>query len=331
MKKVVVFLLVAFMIFGLTACQTTAGDEAATSEAAVEETAAEAEEDQIIVGFSIQDISNPIWVELYNEMEAEADVLGVELMLNDAKSDPNTQINGLENFITAGCDAIIVHCFDPEATVPTVEKAKAAGIKIVSYDTMIDASDSHFGVDNYALGKLIAKNAADFIDATFEDGVCEVGIGEYTLNPVCLERGKGIEAGLAEYAPNAVVVAKAQAGYTPEGIEVGENFMQAHPNMKVVCGIDDAGMLGVYESVVAAGKNTDDFGLFAVDAVDEALKLISEGTIFRSTITLDQKTVGREMLRTAVALVNGEEVQKETYFDMVTIDSTNVDEYIANK
>ncbi len=192
----------------------------------------------------------------------------------------------------------------------------------------VDQADCYFGLDNYQVGKQIARNAADFIGKTFPDGKCEIGVCNYPLNQVCLDRAEGIVAGLAEYAPNATIVAQAQAGYTNEGVVVGENFMQAHPNMKVVAGIDDAGLLGVYEAVKAAGKLADDFGMFGSDALPEALSLIAQGSIFRSTIYLDLNTIGEKMVQAATDLVNGKAVEKTTYFPMVTVTVDNAREFL---
>lgn len=285
-------------------------------------------EEQIKIGFSIQDISNPSWSEMYKYMEAKAEEIGAQITLSDCKADPAKQIESLENFIQGDYDAMIVHCFDAESAVSTLEAAKEKGIKIIAYDTYLEIADSYFGLDNYEVGKQIAKNASEWIYETFEDGKCEVGLCNYPLNQVCLDRAAGIEDGMAEYAPNATIVAKAQAGYVDEGLEVGENFMQAHPNMKVVVGIDDAGLLGVYEAVKGAGKDTADFGMFGIDALEEALKLISEDTAFRSTIHLDLNTVGEKMVQAAVDLVEGKEVEKVTYFPMVNLTIDNVADYL---
>lgn len=287
-----------------------------------------AQAEEMKIGFSIQDISNPSWSEMYKYMEAKAAELGVQITLSDCKADPAKQIDSLENFVQGGYDAIIVHCFDAESATSTLEAAKEKGIKVIAYDTYLELADCYFGLDNYEVGKQIAKNAADFINANYEDGKCEVGLCNYPLNQVCLDRAEGIEAGMAEYAPNATIVAKAQAGYVDEGIEVGENFMQAHPDMKVVVGIDDAGLLGVYEAVKGAGKDTADFGMFGIDALDEALKLISEDTAFRSTIHLDLNKVGEDMVQSAYDLVQGKEVETENYFPMNTITIDNVAEYL---
>jgi ribose transport system substrate-binding protein len=306
-------LMVAVILGGCSKKNTTGGSGA---------------EKKIKIGFSIQDISNPAWSEMWVFMEKRALALGAEITLSDCQADPAKQIASLENFIQGGYDAIIVHCFDAQSAVSTLEQAKSKGIKIVAYDTFVDVADCYFGLDNYQVGKQIAKNAADFIGKTFPDGRAEIGVCNYPLNQVCLDRAEGIVAGLKEYVPNSPIVAQAQAGYTNEGIVVGENFMQAHPNMKVICGIDDAGLLGVYESVKSAGKLADDFGMFGIDALPESLKLIAAGSIFRSTIHLDLNAIGEKMVQSAYDLTQSKAVEKTTYFPMVTITKDNVAQFL---
>lgn len=331
--RIAALLALTLMCSGLTACQgagpeTSGGETAGTEENGTAES--DSAEDQIKIGFSIQDISNPSWAEMYKYMEAKAGELGAQITLSDCKADPSKQIESLENFVNGGYDAIIVHCFDAESATATLKEAQEKGIKVIAYDTYLESADCYFGLDNYEVGKLIAKNASDFINEKFPDGACEIGVCNYPLNQVCLDRAQGIVEGLAEYAPNATIVAEAQAGYTEEGIEVGENFMQAHPNMKVIAGIDDAGLLGVYEAIKGRGKqNDEDMGMFGIDALEEALKLISEDTVFRSTIHLDLNKVGEQMVQSAYDLVEGKEVEKETYFPMVTITIDNVADYMA--
>ena len=311
---VLVVLLLFLMSTLLTSCtQATQGNN---------------DSDKVKIGFSIQDISNPAWSEMWIYMQKKAEELGVEIVLSDAQADPAKQIDSLENFIQGGFDAIIVHCFNADSATSTLQKAKDNGIKVIAYDTNVDIADSYFGLDNYAVGKQIALNASKFIEEKFPDGKVEVGVANYPLNQVCLDRAEGIVAGMAEYAPNAKIVAEAQAGYVDEGIVVGENFMQAHPNMKIVVGIDDAGLLGIYESVVAANKTADDFGMFGIDALPEALKLISEDTIFRSTIHLDLNNIGERMVQAAYDLTQGKEVEKVVYFPLNTVDINNVSEYL---
>ncbi len=318
MRKNKLMILVILILFVLSSLMTSCNQATQSSNST----------DKVRIGFSLQDMGDPSWANMWTHMQNKADELGVEIVLSDAKSDPAKQIDSLENFIQGDVDALIVHCFSSDSATATLQNAKDKGIMIVAFDTYVDIADSYFGLDNYEMGKLIAFNASQFIKEKFPDGNVEVGVANYPLNQVCLDRAEGIVDGIHEYAPNAKIVAEAQAGYIDEGIVVGVNFMQAHPNMKVVVGIDDAGLVGIYESVVAAGKAADDFGMFGIDAIPEALNLISEDTIFRSTIHLDLNNIGERMVQTAYDLYQGKEVEEVVYFPVNTVDINNVKEYL---
>ena len=279
------------------------------------------------IGFSISDLSNPVWVEMYNRMEEEADALGVELIVNDAKNDPNSQINAIENFIISGCKAMIIHAFNPESSASVIEDAMSKGIKVIAYDTNVEGTDGYCGVENYLLGTVIGKQAGEYINENF-GGVAEVGLCEYPAFPIIVERANGIIDGLKETAPNATIVARATAGYVPEGVAVGENFMQAHPNIKVIAGINDGGILGVYEALKSAGLKDSDIGLFGCDATIDALNAIKEGGIYRGTVQLDTAGSGAVMVNMAYNAAIGEEYKHDFYMKMAAVDSTNIDTYL---
>lgn len=320
--RLVSFLLVLAFLVG---CTTTTVQ---TQAPAVNNTATEPSK-KVTVGVSWQDISNPAHANMFVYMQKKAAELGMVLVLSDAKADPLKQREAVENFVNAKYDGIIIHAFDNESAKDILTTAKEQGMFVIAFDTDLDVADAYFGLDNVEIGRALARNAAAWIKQTFPAGErVEVGVANYPLNQVCLDREAGIKEALAVEAPNAEIVAIAQAGYQNEGIEVGEAFMQAHPNMKVVIGIDDAGILGIYESVVAAGKAADDFGLFAVDALPESVKLISENTIFRSTIHLDLNAIGEQMIQTAYDLENGKTVQRNTYFPQIQITIDNAKDFL---
>jgi len=326
MKKIYLVLVSTLLILAVLAGCTT---PAAPAQAPAEQAQAPAETKKATIGVSFQDISNPAHANMYTYMEKKAAELGMSLVMSDAKADPLKQREAVENFVNAKYDGIIIHAFDNESAKDILTKAKEQGMFVIAFDTDLDVADAYFGLDNVEIGRTLSRNAAAWIKKTFPEGQkVEVGVANYPLNQVCLDREVGIKEALATEAPNAEIVAIAQAGYQNEGIEVGEAFMQAHPNMKVVIGIDDAGILGIYESVVAAGKDADDFGLFAVDALPEAVKLISEDTIFRSTIHLDLNSIGEQMIQTGYDLENGKTVQRNTYFPQVQITIDNAKDYL---
>jgi ABC-type sugar transport system substrate-binding protein len=96
----------------------------------------------IKIGFSIATLTNPIWTNMYLNMDKRAKELGAELFVNDANNIAASQITAIENFISMGCQVIIVHAFDYEAAIPAVANAKSKGVKIISYDVKLPDTEA---------------------------------------------------------------------------------------------------------------------------------------------------------------------------------------------
>lgn len=141
-------------------------------------------------------------------------------------------------------------------------------------------------------------------------------------------RSRGIEEGLRKVAPNAVIVAKALGLTTDDGMKITENFLQAHPSIKVIVTYTDAVALGAMEAVKGAGKATDDFAIFGTDATPQALAKIKEGSILRGTVDFDSKNIPRMTLDIIFRHAKGEKVPKGTLIMPKVVDISNVDQYI---
>ena len=64
-----------------------------------------------------------------------------ELRIVTVGTDVSAQIAAMDNFISAGYDAILIDANSPTAFKPVLRRAKAAGIVIVSFDNTLDAAD----------------------------------------------------------------------------------------------------------------------------------------------------------------------------------------------
>ena len=114
-------------------------------------------------------------------------------------------------------------------------------------------------------------------------------------------------------------------------MSVTENFLQAHPNMKVIVSIGDGGAIGANETVKAAGLATDDFGIFGVDATKEALQKIKNNESLRMSVSLGGPMVqGGTMIDTTMAILQSEDFVKDDVMVVNPITAENVDEYVKS-
>jgi ribose transport system substrate-binding protein len=256
---------------------------------------------------------------------------GIEVFISDENWDLNNQITSIENFISMGVTAIIMVVFDNVGVVDVVRRAVDAGIIVMAYDGIIDGAQGSLNLDNYVYGYQTGTMAAEWINSNPELAAqerIEVGIMDYPDIPIIIDRANGIIDALAELAPNTVVVAQQLAGVGDEGVVVGEIFLAAHPNMQVVAGINDTGVLGAYQVFTAAGHVGDHIGLFGADGDPMALELIAEGSIYRGTVM----TGAYDALPIAVDLLmrasRGENVNLHIVYDTIPITPVNVHEFL---
>jgi ribose transport system substrate-binding protein len=112
-----------------------------------------------------------------------------ELKIVSTGTDVAAQIGAIDNFINAGYDAILINAVSATAFKPVIERAKRAGVLLISFDNTID-SDQIIAVneDQVEAGRMMAQWLLKEMGT--KGNVIEVrGVAG---NPVDLERHKGL-------------------------------------------------------------------------------------------------------------------------------------------
>ena len=237
-------------------------------------------------GFSVPQLANPWFVGVKMGMDKACEELGIKCISIDAQYRVDKQLSDLENMITAQYDAIFTTAIDANALMATFEDAKKAGIVTGSIAQTVPNSNLLYGMDEYAYGKAIGTQAANWAKNTLK---CKGKAALITQDNVeaVKRRGDGIEDALKSICPEMELVAR-QAGDNPSrGMAVIESVLQRHPDLNLVIATNDSGGIGGYEAMVANGISGDDRAVFSGDATREALALIQEpNSIYRGTVDL---------------------------------------------
>ena len=320
-KKRSIMLLVSLLVLTamLTACaaqqQPAAGETPKTEQAA-----------KLKVGLSVMDLSNPYFVAIANGVKAAAEANGIELVVDDPKSDVQKQVSAVENFISSKVNAIIICAIDSAAVESLLKQAREAGIKVIAQSTPIENCDVYVSAKNYDMGYTEGKAAGAWIRDKL-GGQAEVALLNYPRIAQQIERDNGIKDGIKELAPDAKIVATQPAGNPEEGIKAAETILQANPEVKVFVCINDGGALGALSAIEAAGKKIDDMFVGGVDATDEALDKIKKGTAFRATVDIDPLGNGKTDVELALKLLKGETVSNPYVIETKLVDASNIAEY----
>jgi ribose transport system substrate-binding protein len=283
---------------------------------------------RISVGMTVQDLSNQIWSGSCVALKKLVTADGGKMVYLDCSNNSSTQIQQLENFISAKVNVIIVQPVDKNAVEQTLAKARQRGIKVYCWDEDVQNADICWLIDNYALGKTIGEQAASWINSK-NNGVAEVAVLDYPQIPILLERGKGIVDALKEKAPNAKIVAQSSAINPTEGMAKMETIFQKNPNVKVVCCIGGGGAVGANEAAKAAGKIGPDFGIFAADCTEQEMAAMknNEGNRMSVLITGGPDEIAKTIYGWVKKLAAGESVEKKVYRVTIPVTAANLSRY----
>lgn len=276
MKKRVlsVILAVAMVAAMLMGCGSDSGSDSGDSGDDAEK------KDTYKVGITIQSLSNAYWAGVMSKLEDLLKDKGWEYTLVDCEDNAATQVGQIENFITSGCDFIMVHPSDAEAVESVCGEALEAGIKVMCWDDPMENTTANWVLDNTELGKEIGKTASEFINEHYTaDNKAKVTVIGYPSTKVLLERANGIKEGLEEYCEdNYEIVAEVDGIESPEAQSNVETVLQAHPDAKVFVGVGAGAMIGANEALLAEyggkGNIPEDVGVITTDVTEQQLEAL---------------------------------------------------------
>ena len=285
--------------------------------------------DDYTVGMTLN-LGNLTWAELAESAKAHGKELGMNVTVQNSNDDATTQVSQIENFIQADVDAIIVAAVESNSVEDVCKEAQDAGIKVIAYTQVIENADAEYLVDAYNTGYACGKRAAEWIKEVYGDEPIEWALEDLPKYPEIIDRANGIKEAIEELAPNAELVATQPAEVMEDGQKNAENFMQSHPDIKVICSIGSGGGAGANEGVKSyiSDDEYDKFGIFGIDATEQEIMNIINGDPQKSSVSLGGGAKHGEMLiDIAENFREGVDQEKEQYMPITVIDSSNAQEY----
>lgn len=202
----------------------------------------------------------------------------IELIVQDAQMSPERQVAICENFIAMGVDAIITDPLDVTTLIPTMEKAKEAGIAFVTFDRRAFGAPYlfHVGCDDVFGGRL----AAEYIAAKLNGEGRIVYISGQVGSSPAINRDRGFKEQLAHYPKLKIVYEQSGQFLREEGLRVMEDAIVATGGKfdAVFCANDDSA-LGAIQAMKAAGIDLDKVIVVGYDGVPDGLRAILAGEL----------------------------------------------------
>src|SRR5258706_5010942 len=111
------------------------------------------------IGFSMEAMKGERWQSDLNSFEVRAKQLGAEVISRDAAGDDDLQLQQVKDMIKAGIKVLVLLPHDPTMANRMVDAAKAANVKVISYDRLVPNSDVDLYVsfDRLEIGRMQAE------------------------------------------------------------------------------------------------------------------------------------------------------------------------------
>ncbi|HZB48412.1 MAG TPA: substrate-binding domain-containing protein [Mycobacteriales bacterium] len=294
---------------------------------------------QPIVGLITKTDTNPFFVKMKEGAQKAATEAGVQLQTYAGKQDGDNeaQVQAIESLISAGAKGILITPSDSKAIVPSIDKAKQAGMLVIALDTPTDpadAADATFATDNYQAGLLIGQWAK----AKMAGKPAKIALLDLNANQVSVDvqrdqgflEGFGIDVKdktrIGDESDPQIVGHDVTDGAEDGGRTAMENLLQKDPSINLVYTINEPAAAGAYQALKAAGKEKQviivsvDGGCPGVAAVKAGqlgatsqqypLKMAEEGVkavaAFAEDGTKPAATEGKTFTDTGVTLITDE-------------------------
>ncbi len=120
---------------------------------------------RIKIGFSMATVQEERWQRDRDAFEAQCKKLNVDCVVTVADNSPDRQSNDVDNLLTQKVDVLVIAPQDATQAVSMVEKAKAQGVPVISYDRLInsDKIDLYISHQVPVIGRKIAQYALDHV------------------------------------------------------------------------------------------------------------------------------------------------------------------------
>ena len=232
-RNFVVFLCMSALM--LSGCVSEKTEQTAAPETDTEEDSGER---KIQIGLTVDSFVIERWIRDRDVLVATARELGAEVNVQDAGADAEEQISQIDYFIKKHMDVIVIIARDCKALSEAVERAHSAGIRVISYDRMVNDADTdmYISFDNRKVGEIMAQS---MIEAIPGGGNIFMIQGSATDNNVDMVK-EGFEDTLKNSDLKVVYEANCE-GWTAElAVDYVEEALEQYPDVKgIMCGNDD--------------------------------------------------------------------------------------------
>ncbi len=216
--------------------------------------------------------------------------------------DAKRQQDIVESMVNRKLAGIALAPVDKKALVSVVERASAAGIPVVIYDSDVDTANrlSYIATDNKEGGRMAARRIGELLGGKGKVGV----IGFMPGSASTMDRESGFIDELKAKYPE-IQMAGMQFGMADraKAMAVTENMMTAHPDLNGLFADNESSLSGAVQALKSRANRS--VKLVGFDASDALITDLKDGWI-DSLVLQDPYRMGYDSVRAITRKLSGE-------------------------
>jgi ribose transport system substrate-binding protein len=274
--------------------------------------------EKIVLGYSVQDLGNQYWVTVANGIKSRAKEVGLDVVVLDARTDPNKQLSQIEDLLQKKVNVLLLSPWDPDSASTGVKAANKKKVPVVVLDVGVSSGkiETFIVSDNLQGGQLAGEYIAKLIGGKGKVAHIQCQLG-YKIPAL---RGEGFTKVMN--SEGIGIVAKQPADSQRSlGLTVMQNILQAHPDLNAVFCENDEMALGAMEAVKAARKQ-DQVKVVGFDGTGDAVKSIQNGEM-AGTVAQQPYEMGRMGVDAALKVLKKVKLPEVTYVPVKLITKEN--------
>jgi len=256
----------------------------------------EPKEKRLKIGFAMDTLKEERWQRDHDAFKAHCVKMNVDCIVTVADNKADKQANDVDNLLTQKVDVLVIAPHDATQAASMVDKAKAQGVPVISYDRLInsDKIDAYISHQVPVIGKKIAEYALQKVPK----GNYVMVYGASTDNNAVImkkEQLAVLQAAIDKKDINIVADNFITDWKPDEALKMAENALTKNNDDVQAFVVSNDGMAG---GVVSALEKKGLAGKVVVtgqDAALDALQRVAEGkqtmTIYKPIIPLANNAV----------------------------------------
>ena len=253
-------------------------------------------EKKIKIGFSMATVKEERWQRDRDAFEAQCKKLNVDCVVTVADNSPDRQANDVDNLLTQKVDALVIAPQNATQAASMVDKAKAQGVPVVSYDRLINSDKIDLYISHQV--PVIGRKMAEYALKSVPKGNYVMVYGSSTDNNASIMRKEQLAVLQPAIDKGDIKIVAEQFidDWKPElALNFAENAMTKNGDNIQAFVVSNDGMAGGVVQALGAKAVGGKILITGQDADKGALQRIAEGkqsmTVYKPIIPLANAAV----------------------------------------